>query len=181
MSFNKDDQRQRQSRACQVILRIVIVQHQPDELHREADPEEEVEFHETEEDLVVGVHSLDPAVRTKVLVHLPTELGVYFPAECAVCKFRDRDDYGYDEGEDVNGDVRYAGGPCRQGLLDFLDLNDGIYKKEGVEDARAICVRVPVARARRNTLTIRIGTGEYFAPLRRLRRGRTERRYRTCQ
>ena len=105
-----------------------------------------IELHEAEEDLVVSVHGLDAAIRTKVLVHLPTELGVDLPSQRAIREFCDRDDYGYDECEDVDGDVRYAGSSSWQGLLDFLNLNDGIYKEKGVEDAGVWHIRIPVAR-----------------------------------
>lgn len=80
MTFNKDDEGQRQSGACEIIFGIVVVEDQPDELYGEADPEEEIELDETEKDLIVGIHGLDAAVRTKILVHLPTKFGVDLPS-----------------------------------------------------------------------------------------------------
>lgn len=105
MAFNEDDERQWQSGASQVVFCIGVVQHQPNKLYREADPEEEIELDEAEEDLVVGVHGLDASVGTKELVDLPAKLGVYLPSEGAVCELRDGDNNGNDHGQYVYRDV----------------------------------------------------------------------------
>ena len=80
MPLDEDDKRQRESRAREIELGVVMAEHEEDELHREADPEEEVELDKAQEDLVVGEHGLDPAVCAKELVDLPPELGVDLPA-----------------------------------------------------------------------------------------------------
>ena len=68
------------------------MQHQPDELHREADPEEDVKLDQTLEDLVARKHLLDPSVGSEELVDLPAELLVYFPTESNVSQFRHGND-----------------------------------------------------------------------------------------
>ena len=80
MALDENDNGQRKSRASEVELGIMMIENQPDELHWEADPEEEVELNQAQEDLVVGEHGLDPAVCAKELVNLPPELGVDLPA-----------------------------------------------------------------------------------------------------
>ena len=106
MSFDEDQDRKRQGGACQVVLCVVIIEDEPDELHREPDPEEQAELDETEEDLVVRVHRLDAAIRTEELEHLPAKLGVDLPPERAVYELGDGDDYWDDDSEDFDGDVR---------------------------------------------------------------------------
>ena len=102
VAFDENNERQREGGAGQIVFRVVGVQDQPDELHREADPEEEVELDEAEEDLVMGEHGLDPAVRTEELVDLPSKLGVDLPAERNVRDLGDGDDNGDDDGEGLD-------------------------------------------------------------------------------
>lgn len=105
MSLDEDNERQRECSASEVVLDVVLIQDKPDELHREADPEEEIKLDETEEDLVVREHGLDAAVRAKELVGLPTKLGIDSPAQRNVGNLGDRDDDGDYEGEGVDGYV----------------------------------------------------------------------------
>lgn len=64
MTFNEDDDGQGKSSAGQVVFGIIWVEYQPDKLHGEANPEEEVELDETKEDLVVCIHGLDASICT---------------------------------------------------------------------------------------------------------------------
>lgn len=89
VALNEDNERQGEGSTSKIVFRIVWVQDQPDELHREADPEEEVELDQAQKDLVVSVHRLDATVRAKVLVHLPAKLGVDPPPQRAVGELRD--------------------------------------------------------------------------------------------
>lgn len=81
MSLDEHDDGQGESGAGEIVFSIIGIQHQPDKLHRKADPEEQIELYETKEDLVVGIHGLDLSVSTKELVHLPAKFCVNLPAE----------------------------------------------------------------------------------------------------
>ena len=112
-----------------------MFENQEDELHRESDPEEQVEFNQTEEDLVMGEESLDPAVCAKEFIDFPPKLCVDLPTQGDVGDLGDGDDYWNDNGECVDG---YVGGidcRCLWDSSDFGDLDDGVEEEEGVEDA----------------------------------------------
>lgn len=79
-----------------------MVENKPDELYGEAEPEEEVELHQTQENLILRVHGLDPTVCAKVFVDLPTELSVDLVSQHHVGAFGDRDDDRNNSGEDVD-------------------------------------------------------------------------------
>ena len=81
------------------------VQDQPNELHREAHPEEEIEFDHTEEDLVMSVHCLDAAVRSKEFEHFPAEFRVNLPSESAIYELGDGYHYRNDDSEDLDGNM----------------------------------------------------------------------------
>ena len=108
----------------------MTVQDEPDELNRKADPEEQVELHQTKENLVVREHRLHPAVCPEKLVDLPTELRIDLVRKADISQLCDRDDDGYDDGKCMNGETRRRGGD----VSDFTNLDDGIYKEQGVED-----------------------------------------------
>ena len=102
MSLNEDNDGQRKGSASEVELGIVRAENQEDELNREADPEEQVELDETEENLVVGEHGLDPAVCAQELIDLPAELGIDLPSQCDVGNLGDGDDNRNNDGESVD-------------------------------------------------------------------------------
>lgn len=94
MAFHKQDNRQWKCCTCDIILPVTGVEHKPNELYRETDPEKYVELDQALKHLIAGVHLLNPAVGTKELVYLPTELVVDFPGETDVYQFGDGNDDG---------------------------------------------------------------------------------------
>ena len=71
----------------------------------EPDPEEEVEFDETEENLIPSVHRLDTSVGTEKLVDFPTKLSVDLPPESTVDEFCYGNDDRDNGGEDADRDM----------------------------------------------------------------------------
>lgn len=80
------------------------------------------------------IHSLDPAVRTKIFVHLPSELQVDLPTQSDVDAFGDSNDDGYYSCEHVDGYMRES--RCAPGneAVDFTDLDDGVCQQDRIED-----------------------------------------------
>jgi hypothetical protein len=112
VAFDEEENRQRESGPCNVVLPIVLLKNQPYELHGEADPEEDVELDQALENLVRCVHFLDAAVSTQELVHLPAEFVINFPAKADVGYLRS----GYDGRDNVSENLhRYMQDPGRSG------------------------------------------------------------------
>lgn len=111
-----------------------MIKNEPDELNGKADPEEQVELHQTEEDLVMRVHGLDPNVSSEIFVHLPSKLGVDLVSQAYVGAFSDSDDDGYDSSEIFDGYMRESRGVGRDEALYFSDLNDRVCQQNSVED-----------------------------------------------
>ena len=127
MTDNEHDEGQWEGGTGEIIFNAFTVEDEPDELDREANPEEHVEFDETEENLVIGIHGLDATVGAKELVHFPAEVHVDFPSKGNVRELCGGDDT-WDHGrEHVDGYVAEANGAGRKGLLDFAYLDDGIH------------------------------------------------------
>ncbi len=79
-TIRKEQYRKRQRSASNVELPVVMVKHQKDELHREADEEENIELHDANENLIMREHPFDLSICPETLVDLPTKLSPYLPA-----------------------------------------------------------------------------------------------------
>ena len=81
------------------------------------------------------IHSLDASIRAKKLVNFPAELHVDLPTKRTVYELGGRDDYGDDDSEDLDWDMRESSGVRWECLSDFTDLDNGVDKEQCVEEA----------------------------------------------